>query len=69
MANDEQDKPDPTDAVMKWHALGLSFAEIGHRLGVSPEKLREIMGAAGVPADQMDAPSTDDDFPNKEPFR
>ena len=53
------------DAVMTWHAQGMSFAEIGHRLGVSPEKLREIMAEAGVDPAEMDRPEHDDDKPNK----
>ena len=53
------------DAVMTWHAQGMSFAEIGHRLGVSPEKLREIMAEAGVDPAEMDRPGHDDDKPNK----
>ena len=52
------------DAVMTWHAQGLSFAEIGRRLGVSPEKLREIMAEAGVDPAEMDRPEHDDDKPN-----
>jgi hypothetical protein len=58
-----------TDAVMTWHAEGLSFAEIGHRLGVPPEKLREIMAAAGVDPDGMGGPAQDDDTPNKAEVR
>lgn len=58
-----------SDAVMTWHAQGMSFAEIGHRLGVSPGRLREIMKASGVACEDMDAPSTDDDFPNKDEVR
>jgi hypothetical protein len=53
------------DAVMTWHAQGMSFAEIGHRLGVSPEKLREIMAEAGVDPAEMDRPEHDDDKSNK----
>jgi DNA-directed RNA polymerase sigma subunit (sigma70/sigma32) len=54
---------------MTWHAQGLSFAEIGHRLGVSPEKLREIMAQAGVDPAEMDRPEHDDDKPNKADVR
>jgi hypothetical protein len=57
------------DAVMTWHAQGMSFAEIGHRLGVSADRLRQIMGEAGVDASEMDDPSTDDDGPNKAEVR
>jgi len=53
-----------TDAVMTWHAQGMSMAEIGHRLGVSPERLREIMAEAGVDPAAMDGPAQDDDKPN-----
>jgi hypothetical protein len=57
-------EPSHTDAVMAWHAQGMSFAEIGHRLGVSPDKLREIMAQAGVEPAEMDRPEHDDDKPN-----
>ena len=53
-----------TDAVMTWRAQGMSFAEIGHRLGVSPDRLREIMAAAGVDPKCMDGPAQDDDTSN-----
>ena len=58
-----------TDAVMAWHAQGMSFAEIGHRLGVSPERLREIMAEAGVDPGQMDGPAQDDHLPNRSGVR
>ena len=57
-------KPSQNDAVMTWHAQGMSIAEIGHRLGVSPDKLREIMAEAGVDQAEMDRPEHDDDKPN-----
>jgi hypothetical protein len=63
------DEPSHTDAVMTWHAQGMSFAEIGHRLGVSPDRLREIMAEAGVDPDVMDRPEHDDDGPNKAEVR
>ena len=56
--------PSQTDAVMTWHAQGMSFAEIGRRLGVSPDRLREIMAEAGVDPAEMDRPEHDDDTPN-----
>jgi hypothetical protein len=57
------------DAVMTWHAQGMSFAEIGRRLGVSPDRLREIMAEAGVDPADLGDPSTDDDTPNTAPVR
>ena len=62
-------EPPQSDAVMAWHAQGMSFAEIGRRLGVSPDKLREIMAEAGVDAAEMDGPEHDDDKPNKAEVR
>ena len=53
-----------TDAVMAWHAQGMSFAEIGRRLGVSADRLREIMTEAGVDPADMDRREHDDDKPN-----
>jgi hypothetical protein len=58
-----------TDAVMTWHAQGTSFAEIGRRLGVSPDRLREIMAEAGVDPAEMGDPAADDDTPNTAPDR
>jgi hypothetical protein len=58
-----------TDAVMTWHAEGMTFAEIGRRLGVSPRKLRQIMAEAGFDPAEMGDPATDDDCPNKEDVR
>ena len=58
-----------TDAVMTWHAQGMSFAEIGRRLGVSADKLREIMAEVGVDPGEMGDPSSDDDANNTAPVR
>ena len=54
---------------MTWHAEGMTFAEIGRRLGVSPRKLRQIMAEAGFDPAEMGDPATDDDCPNKEDVR
>jgi len=35
-------------AVQEWRAQGLSLAEIGHRLGVSADRLAELMAEQGV---------------------
>lgn len=43
------DEPDiDAQAVRDWRAQGLSLAEIGHRLGVSAQRLSELMAEQGV---------------------
>lgn len=58
------DNPQPDAAtVLEWRAQGLSLAEIGHRLGLSAERLREVLAEAGAdPHDLDDGP--DDHRPN-----
>ena len=48
-------------AVEEWRAQGLSLAEIGHRLGVSADRLAELMTEQGAdPGDR----GPDDHEPN-----
>ncbi|MGZ8369707.1 MAG: hypothetical protein ACXW3D_11625 [Caulobacteraceae bacterium] len=55
--------------VMGWHAQGLSVAEIGHRLGLSPDALREVLAEAGVKDAELEPACQDDDQPNDAPVR
>ncbi len=47
-----------SEAVARWRELGLSDAEIGRRLGVSADALRESAGADGPAAPDDDEPNT-----------
>lgn len=51
------------DRIRQWRTEGLSDAEIGHRLGVSADRLRELIGEPA--ADDPD----DDHRPNTAPVR
>jgi hypothetical protein len=53
------------DSIALWRQEGLSDAEIGRRLGVSADRLREI---AHDPAHD-DAPEADDNTPNHADIR
>jgi len=42
-----QDPRPDLDTVRQWQAQGLTLAEIGHRLGVSADRLGELLEEAG----------------------
>ncbi|HEX8233550.1 MAG TPA: hypothetical protein VF559_09435 [Caulobacteraceae bacterium] len=48
--------------VLDWQAQGLTLAEIGHRLGISADLLREVLSEAGADTGGLDGP--DDHRPN-----
>lgn len=49
--------------IEAWRREGLNDAEIGRRLGVSAEQLREHLG------EPPPAPEQDDNFVNRQPVR
>ncbi|HYE42939.1 MAG TPA: hypothetical protein VEA15_06040 [Caulobacteraceae bacterium] len=51
------------DRIRQWRDEGLSDAEIGHRLGVSADRLRQLLQEPAV--DDRD----DDHRPNTDPVR
>ncbi len=55
------------DTILMWRRQGVSLAEIGHRLGVSAERVQELLAEQGIRTEL--APGEDDHGPNSEPVR
>jgi DNA-directed RNA polymerase specialized sigma24 family protein len=53
------------DAIRTWRREGLSYAEIGRRLGVSADRIREILGDETPEGFK----EIDDNAPNTQPVR
>lgn len=51
------------DVIAAWRLEGLTDAEIGHRLGVSAQRLRALLGEPEPAVDD------DDHHPNTDPVR
>ncbi len=52
------------DAILAWHRQGMSFAEIGHRVGVSGDEVRRMLMEKGaIDADAL-GDRVDDSGPN-----
>lgn len=45
----EKKRRDPTDIIEKYHSCGLSLRETGKCVGLSHERVRQILNRAGVP--------------------
>jgi uncharacterized protein (DUF433 family) len=55
------------ETILTWRRQGVSLAEIGHRLGVSAERVQEMLAEQGVETEL--SPGEDDHGPNAEPVR
>ncbi len=55
-------------ALLDWHRQGFSFAEIGHRLGLSGERVRELLAEQGLDVDAT-GDRQDDHKPNDDAVR